>query len=169
MATVKLQLWPGEVVMASSNSPQVVYRAGTNFSREALAFDGTVDETCYFQFDAESYGSGNLTLRIRWTVPTGTTSGDVKFSAALAAITPDTDSTDIETKAFATATTVVDSHLGTTARRVMTTTITVSNLDSLAAADHCVLKFARLGSDVLDTINAVDVLVESLLLSYSDT
>lgn len=169
MATVKVPLLPGPYVIPSSNYPQSIPLAGSNFSREVLSFDGTTAETVYFQFDAINYGSGNLTVRIRWSTPAATTSGDVIFGAAIAAITPDTDTTDIETKAFGTAATVTDSHLGTTAKRVMTTTITISSLDSIAADDHCFLKFYRDAANVLDTINAVDVRVESIRLEWSDT
>jgi len=168
MATVVLPLYPGPVIFPSSNYPQSLWVAGTNFSREFLSFDGTTAETCYFQFRSARYASGNLTVRIRWSVPAGTTSGDVIFGAAVAAITPDTDSTDIETKAFGTSATVTDSHLGTTAKRVMTTAITVSSLDSIAADDHCFLKFYRDAAAGGDTINGVDVRVEAVDLEYAD-
>jgi len=167
MATVVVPLFPGPVERPTSNAPQPKYIAGSTTSRRVLAFDAATEETCFFVFRAARYASGNLTVRVRWSAPSGITSGVVQFGAAVAAITPDTDSTNIESKVFGTAATVTDTHLGTTAQRVMTTAITITSLDSIAADDHCFLKFYRDADDGADTL-AADCYVEAIDLEYSD-
>jgi hypothetical protein len=167
MATVKISLHPRAAIPASSNGAQHKVVDGTNFPVPSLAFDASTEESVFFTFRAASYGSGNLTLTLNWYADTAS-SGDVVFGAAIAAITPNTDSQDIETKAFATAQTVTDSHIGTTGQRLHECAITISNLDSIAANDWVVLKLYRVAADAGDTMTG-DALVTMAELSYSDT
>ena len=90
------------------------------------------------------------------------------FGCSLAAITPNTDTQDVETKAFATEVTGSDSHLGTTGQRLHEMTVTVSNLDSLAAGDTIWLKLARKVADASDTMTGA-ALVTGIQIEYSDT
>lgn len=133
-----------------------------------LAYDGAADEAAFWSFIATNYGSGNLTLEIFWYADSST-SGDVIFDAQIAAITPNTDSQDVETKSFASITSVTDSHLGTTAQRLHSCSITISNLDSLASGDQVWLRLNRDANNASDTLNSVDAIVTKLRLSYSDT
>lgn len=168
MGTVRIPLHPEEAQFATSAFPAYVRTAGTNFPVSGLAFDASAaTETAYWKFPAFSYGSGNLTCDIDWYADTAT-SGNIVWEAKIAAITPDTDSQDVETKAFATALTVTDSHLGTTGQRLHRASITVSNLDSIAALDVVWIAISRLGSNASDTMtgDAIMVLAE---ISYSDT
>jgi hypothetical protein len=167
MATVKVQLSPLAAIPASGNGAAHKVIDGTNFPVPSLAFDASTEESVYFQFRAASYGSGNLTLKIFWYADTAS-SGDVIFGAQIAAITPNTDTQDIETDALATAQTVTDTHLGTTGQRLHECSITISNLDSLAADDFVVLKLYRDADAAGDTMTG-DALVVDLELSYSDT
>lgn len=156
-------------IPAASNGPQFKVVDGTNFPVSSLAFDASTDETAYVRFIATSYGSGNLTLTLRWYADTAT-SGNVVWGAAVAAVTPDTDTQDVETKAFGTANTVQDTHLGTTGQRVHTCAITISNLDSIAAADEVWLKVYRDADGTAATDDMTgDALLLSVSLSYSDT
>ncbi|HEU4895118.1 MAG TPA: hypothetical protein VFT85_04715 [Acidimicrobiia bacterium] len=141
--------------------------AGSNIGVFSLKFDATTDEACQFTFDATNYGSGNLTIDIFWFADTAS-SGDVVWGAAIAAITPNTDTQDIETDSWATENTVTDSHLGTTGQRLHLATITVSNLDSLAARDYVALRIRRLGSNGSDTMSG-DAQLVRVTVSYSDT
>jgi hypothetical protein len=168
MATVKVPLLPGPVSLKSTAYAQFKSSAGTNFPVDAWAFDGATEEDLFVLLMLQNYGSGNLTLRLTWYADS-TTSGDVIWGAAVAAITPDTDSQDVETKAFATANTVTDSHLGTTAQRVHQCTITISNLDSVAANDIVWLRIYRDADAAGDTLNAVDANLLTANLEYSDT
>lgn len=132
-----------------------------------MDFDAATEESVFFRFIATNYGSGNLTLDIDWYADTAT-SGDVVFGAALAAITPNTDSQDIETKAFATANESTDTHLGTTGQRLHHVAIAISNLDSIANGDWCALKLYRKAAAAGDTMTG-DASVVGLRISYSDT
>src|SRR5882672_126607 len=151
MATIKQLLQPEEAQFLAATFPQFVKLLGTNFPVTALAYDAATKETAFWKIEAINYGSGNLTLVIRWTADTAT-SGDVIWGAQIAAITPDADNQDVTTKALATANTVTDTHLGTPAKREMTTSITISNLDSLAANDTvwiAIYRDAAAGGDTM--------------------
>lgn len=158
---------PGEAQFLSTTFPQYQKNLGTNFPVEGLAFDAAADEAAFWSFDAISYGSGNLTLDIEWYADTAS-SGAVVWEAAIACITSNTDTQDVETKAFATAQSTTTSHLGTTGQRVHRSTITVSNLDSIAARDDVWLRIKRLGSNGSDTMTG-DVILIRATISYSDT
>jgi hypothetical protein len=104
-----------------------------------------------------------------WYADTGT-SGTVTWEAQLAAITPDTDSQDIETDGLATLNFAQDTHLGTVGQRLHTVAITLSNLDSLAANDFVTLRVARdaNATNATDTLTG-DAILVLVTLSYSDT
>ena len=167
MATVRTEIDIWGDVPPSSNYPTKDVFSGSNFPVKVLAFDAATEETTYYFFQALAYGSGNITCKVQWYADTGST-GDVIWGAQLAAITPNTDSQDIETKAFATAQTATDTHLGTTNQRLHEIDITVSNLDSVAAGDWCCLKLYRDADAGGDTM-AGDALLAGLSLSWSDT
>jgi hypothetical protein len=169
MATVSIRFHPRSGIPAATNGASQQTREGTNFPIPVLRFDGATQQTAYFYFPAVNYGSGNLTLTIYWYAETGTT-GNVVWEAAIAAITPNTDTQDVETKAFATINYVQDTHLETTGKRLHSCAITISNLDSLAANDWVVLSVAR----DADSTNATDDVsgyadIADMILSYSDT
>lgn len=167
MATVTQQFNPAAGIFRTTAFPQIVQANGTNIPVRGLAFDASTDEAVFFVFRAVSYGSGNLTVTLDWYADTAS-SGDVVWSAAIAAITPDTDTQDIETDSLATANTVTDSHLGTTNQRLHRASITVSNLDSLAADDYVVLQILRDADNGSDSLTGDAVLVR-VTVSYSDT
>lgn len=168
MGTVRI-LWErpsGSFDPVGTVFPQNVMFAGTNFPVEGLAFDAATDEACVAKFKAVNYGSGNLTLTLYWYSDSAT-SGVVRWEGAIAAITTDTDTQDVETKAFATATVFDDTHLGTTGQRVHTCAVTISNLDSIAASDIVWLRIRRVGSNAADTMTG-DAILIAAEISYSD-
>lgn len=167
MATVYRPLWPGFVSFPTTNPAAPVETQGTSFPVPGLAFDATTQETCYLFFRAINYGSGNLTATVQWYADSATTGG-VVWGGSLAAITPDSDTQDIETKAFATESTAADTHLGTTGQRLHSIDITLSNLDSIASGDWVCLRLRRAPADGSDTMTG-DAIVVGLTLSYSDT
>lgn len=169
MATVTIQLDVEAHQTLAANFPQYLKSLGTNFPVPGLAFDASTDEAAFFHFIARNYGSGNLALALYWYADTAT-SGNVVWEAQLAAITPDTDTQDVETKALATLNLVQDTHLGTTGQRLHKCTITISNLDSLANGDHCTLRIARdaNGTNATDDMTG-DAILVGAELSYSDT
>jgi hypothetical protein len=169
MATVYKELDPEAHIPPSSNYGEYVRNYGSNFSVSGLAFDGgSTNESVFFKFIAHNYGSGNVTVTVYWYADTAS-SGNVQFGAGISVITPNTDTQDIETDTFATATETQDSHLATTGQRLHSMTIAISNLDSLAADDHVVLWFYRDASDTTNDTMAGDAIVTKLVVSYSDT
>lgn len=167
MATVALQFTPAASILPATGRPQHKVIQGTAFPLHVLAFDAGAEEAAFFVFRAGAYGSGNLTLDLDWYADSAS-SADVIWGAAVGVITPNTDSQDIETKALATAQVVTDTHLGTTGQRLHRATVTISNLDSLAADDWVVLKVYRDADDVGDTMTG-DAFLVLATLSYSDT
>lgn len=167
MATVYAQLLPENAAMVGTVFPNYTIAQGTNFPVTGLYYDDTVDQQAAWKFRATDYGSGNLTFDIEWYAVTATT-GNVVFSGQIAVLTPNTDTQDVETKALATANTVTDGHLGTTAKRIHRATITISNLDSLAADDLVFILLERTGSSGSDTLTG-DIVVTNSTISYSDT
>jgi len=69
---------------------------------------------------------------------------------------------------LATANTVTDTHLGTTGQRLHRASVTVSNLDSLAANDDLWVRIARDANNASDTMTGDAILVLATV-SYSDT
>jgi hypothetical protein len=167
MAIIKTPFLPEDAQFLSSNFPQYKKILGTNFPVSVLAFDAATKESAFWKFKASNYGSGNLTLVVRWAGDTAT-SGVSAWGAKIACITPGTDTQDLTTKAFATAATATSTHLGTTAKRVMTFTITISDLDSIAAGDTIWLELYRDAAAGGDTMTG-DALFTEAGLEYSDT
>lgn len=167
MATVIQTFKPETAAYLSSTFPAYVKTNGTNFPVTGLAYDAAADEAAFWKFRAAKYGSGNLTVDIEWYADTAS-ANDVVWGAAIAVITPNTDTQDVETKAFATENTVTDSHLGTTGQRLHRATITVSNLDSLALDDDVWIRIRRVGSSGSDTMSG-DAIMTEFAVSYSDT
>lgn len=166
MANVNLQFFPDAAQFLATSFP-ALQKNGTNFPAMGLAFDATAAENAFWMFRSTNYASGNLTLGLDWYADTAS-SGDVVWSAAIAAITPDADTQDIETKAFATANTVTDTHLGTTGQRLHRCTITITNLDSLAAEDDVWLKIFRDAANGADTMTG-DAILVGAAVSYLST
>ncbi len=167
MATVTQQFSPLSAQFQAANGAQLAVNQGTNFPVPALAFDTSTEEEVFFDFSAVSYGSGNVTVTLEWYADTAS-SGDVRFGAQISALTPNTDTQDIETDAFDTATEVTDSHLGTTNQRLHSMDIAITNVDSIAADDRVRLRIYRDTGDAADTM-AGDCLVTAVKVSYSDT
>jgi hypothetical protein len=169
MATVELPLAPGEAQFAASAFPQFVKTNGTNFPVVGLAYDATTAESAYWQFVPVAYGSGNITCDVVWYADTSTTAAHgVAWQVAVAAITPNVDTTNVETKAFATAQQASTDLGSTNAQKLMLTSIAISNLDGLAARDEVWLRITRLVTDAADDLTG-DAIVTSVRLSYSDS
>lgn len=168
MATVYRELAPEDAIFGSAAAAEYKKINGTNFPVSGLYFDASNDESAYFKLRAIRYGSGNLTLELDWYADTAS-SGDVVWGAQIAAITPNSDTQDVETDGLATAQTATDSHLGTTGQRVhRAPAIAISNLDSLAADDWVMVRVYR-DADAGGDGMAGDAILTLVTLSYSDT
>lgn len=167
MGTIYLERRPEQAQFLASAFPEYMKVNGTNMPASGLKYDASSSEAAHFRFVATNYGSGNLTAELFWYADTAS-SGAVVWEGALSVITPNTDSQDVETDAYATANTVADTHLGTTGQRLHSCSITLSNLDSLAAGDEVSLRIARLPADAGDTMTG-DAILTAVRLSYSDS
>lgn len=169
MATVYQQLIPEEAQFLATAFPQYLRVAGSSFPVTGLAYDASTDEAAFWKFFAHNYGSGNITLTILWYADTAS-SANVVWEAQMSAITPNTDSQDVETDGLATLNFVQDTHLGTTGQRVHSCDIAISNLDSLAAGDLVHLRIARdaNGTSATDDMTGDAILIMAIV-AYSDT
>lgn len=131
----------------------------------SYGFDAAALENLYYEFVIRNYGSGNLTLTIQWGA--AATTGNVIFGAQIGCITGGTDTGAVSAKTYATANTVTAAARAN-ANSLNTSTITISNLDSIASGDLVFLRFYRDGANGSDTM-AGDAFVYHLDLSYSDT
>jgi len=142
--------------------------AGANFTVNSYSFDAASTEGLQFTIPfTPGFGSGNITVNILWYADTAT-AGNVVWGASMLAITPDTDSTDVETDTFAIESTGHDTHLGTTAQRIHKFPLTLTGTDSLATADYVAFRLFRSGAFGGDTM-AGDAQLVGLYLEYSDT
>jgi len=136
MAT-RLVLLPNAAEFPASNQPELrlINR------RPALAFDASTDETCYWTFIAPQGITGTLTLVLH-CIAASATSGAVYFQAAVEAVTP-ADAVDLDAgTSFDTANSGYATVAGT-AGYDFTVSITLTNYDSMAAADYVRLALNR--------------------------
>jgi len=118
--------------------------------RPALAFDAATDETCYFTAVAPQGLTGTLTAVITYVMASATT-GNVILQAAVEAIT-DGDSTDLDAAtSFDTANSSSATAVPGTAGQIDQISITLTNADSLAAADYFRLSINRDADNGSDT------------------
>jgi hypothetical protein len=125
--------------------PQYTKVNGAEFPVAELAYDDAANESAFWSFPALLYGSGNLTVTLEWYA-TSAVAGDCVWGAAIACITPTTDTQDVETKTLAAENTATTTHPGTTAKRLLQTIITVTNLDAITAGDMVWLRLRRLSA-----------------------
>lgn len=103
--------------------------------RPVLAFDASTDETCYFTGIAPQGLTGTITLVISYMMASATT-GAVGLQAQIEAIT-DGDATDLDgTTSFDTVNNSASTTVPATAGYIDQISITMTNADSLAAADY---------------------------------
>jgi hypothetical protein len=167
MATIRQHFEADDFEFRSTAFPQRVKVDGTSIPQVGLAFDASTVESAYRRTRAINYGSGNLTFTIGWYADTAT-AGDVVWGVSIAAVTPNADTQDVETKALATANTFTDGHLGTTGQRGHDAIVPVSNLDSLAADDWLNVRVYRDASNAADTMSG-DAILTMVDLAYSDS
>ena len=166
MSTIKQYLDPGAGIPHATNIPGLYKEDGTNFPVFGYGFaDSTQDDQLSFRWKASNYGSGNVTVIIDWYSQAGSTTGAVVWGAALSVLTPG-DAQSVLTDALATENTATTTVNGT-ARGLTRTSITVSNLDSLAADDSVEMRIRRLQSSGSDTMTG-DAIIVGIEIQYSD-
>ena len=138
-------------------TPEGAHYPATNFPalllsnrRPVLAFDASTSETAYWTFVAPQGITGTLTAVISYAMASATTGG-VAFDVALEAISSgdalDTDATT----SFDSVNTGTDSAVPGTAGYMEQISITLTNADSVAAADLVRVSVARAVANGADT------------------
>lgn len=118
--------------------------------RPVLAFDASTSETAYWTFVAPQGLTGALTAVISYAMASAT-SGGVAFDVALEALTTgDATDTDAATS-FDTVNAGNDASVPGTAGYMEQLSITLTNADSMAAADLVRVSLARDVADAADT------------------
>jgi len=122
----------------ATNFPQLLL----SNRRPVLAFDAATDETAYWTFVAPQGLTGTLTLVLTIAMASAT-SGTVGIQAQLEAIT-DGDSTDTDaTTSFDSVNNSTSTTVPGTAGYIKQISITLTNADSIAAADYVRLSVNR--------------------------
>jgi len=154
---------------ASNATPSLKVNTGTNANPKrrfvSADFDASTDEHLWFSFRMPAnYLSGGA-VKILWMA--NATSGTARWGASLGAVTPADTDTALE-HAQATASTAGTAANATEARREVETSITLANLDSVAAGDFvslCVFRDAD-GTSGTDDLS-VDAEVFSIAFEYT--
>lgn len=137
---------PDNCHFPSSNFPQLTQIN----QRPVLAFDASTDETAYWTDIAPQGLTGTLTLLV-WYAMASATSGNVILQASIEAVT-DGDSLDLDS---ATSFDTVNSSSATavpgTAGFPDVISITLTNADSIAAADYYRISVNRDADNASDT------------------
>lgn len=142
--------------------PQYRKINGTNIPVSGLAYDDTAQESAFWRISARNYSS-TPAVDIEWYADTAS-SGTVIFGVSVAAITPNTDTQDIETDALDTESTGTDTHLGTTNQRLHSLNIAIANTDSLAADDDLVIRIRLLNTGTMTG----DAIVTKVMITWTD-
>lgn len=122
---------PHSAEFPASNFPQITHIN----QRPVLAFDAATDETAYWTDIAPQGLTGTLTLVITYCMASAT-SGTVGLQAQIEAVS-DGDVTDLNaTTSFDTVNNSASTTVPGTAGQIDQISITLTNADSLAAADY---------------------------------
>lgn len=132
-----------------------------------LAFDAATDEMCYWAFRMpDDYASAPV-LSIQYKMATATT-GSVRGEGRIAAVS-DGDAQDVDAKGLGTTNSAGATVPGT-AGHLDELDITLTNADSLAAGDFCIVQFRRDADGTTGTDDAAgDMEVVAATLSYTTT
>lgn len=131
MTTTRFVLTPRSAEFPASNFPQLLL----NNRRPALAFDASTDETCYWTVVAPQGLTGTMTAVISYCMASAT-SNAVGFQMQVEAITA-ADATDTDaTTSFDSVNNSASTTVPSTAGYIGQISITLTNQDSVAAADY---------------------------------
>jgi hypothetical protein len=173
MAISSLGLAPRSAIVpdgtTNNAAPQYSLRKGSETAPAkhivTADFDASTAEHLWWAYTMpQNYSSGPI-VRIQWMA--NATTGSVVWGAQIGAVTPADADTPIE-HVLATATTATTATNTTEARRLNETTITLANLDSLAAGDLFLLHVYRDAANGSDTCT-VDAEVIAFSLDYTTT
>jgi len=147
MTTSRASLTPFSAELPSTNAPQLIVVNG----RPCLGYDATTQETAYWSLMApQGIDPSPLTISIAYMMASATTGG-IALGVSVEAIT-DGDATDLDAAtSFDSINTGTVASVPGTAGYIDVLTITLTNNDSLAAADYLRISVARVVADSADT------------------
>lgn len=152
----EFDLFPAGMILDDGSPPDltVVESTGTGTPRRLVAdFDPTTDQFGYWTFTAPSdTTNGNILIYVLWFTNDTGANEDAIWYAQLSCTT-EGDADSMAEDAVGTANTASENCNATEANRLISTTITLSNTDSIAPGDVCTLVFGR---DADDTIGDAD-------------
>lgn len=163
MAIVHQPLEVTDFVPNSTSGPPQSVVNGTNFPIRELLYDATTTMTATAHFKAINYGSGDVTMTVRWYG--AATTGSVMWVTGIAAVAPGAE--NVETAAFGTLVSVATSVNGTT-KYINTTTISITSPDSIAVNNDAWVTLARSPGNASDDMTGNAILIGAEI-SYSDT
>jgi len=140
MAVVSIFIPPECGSFLATNVPQMTQINGTNLTQIGLRYTA-VNQAAFYRFVAHNYGASNpnVTVLLDWASFFGsTTSGSVTWGAALSVLTPG-DAQAVGPDSFATEATT-NTTTNSTGNGLNRTSITITSLDSLTAADFVCLR-----------------------------
>lgn len=168
MATTYQPLLLGAATVGTSNIPTLNLIQTTPATPTpaflVYQFNDTTMNALYWTWKLRRYGSGNLSLNLGWYA--AATTGNVVWGAQIGVTVAGTSTTTYIAKTFATATTTTTAANGTT-NRSQTSTVTISNLDSLADGNDVMLRLYRDAANGSDTMTG-DAIMVTAELTYSD-
>lgn len=139
-------LLPSSAVLDDNNPPAitVIESTGTGTPRRHVAdFDATTDELCYWTFTVpDDMASGNWLVDVYWYANDIGANEDAIWGCAISATT-EADLDAMSEDAVSTIDYAAEDCNSTEANRLVVTTITLSDLDSVAASDIATLAFRR--------------------------
>lgn len=132
----------------------------------AALFDAATDEHLWWTFRMPAdYASGGA-LKLQWMTDTAS-ANNVVWGGRLGAVTPGDADTPVEHAAAAASTTTTAGN-ATEARRLIETSITLANLDSVAAGDLVTIVVYRDADNASDTL-AADAELLAVAFEYTTT
>lgn len=173
MATGTILLPIGGAVLpdgSASNIPAQFQRTKSSAAAPAahfieLLFDPTTEESAYWSFRMPENYSSSPVAKLQWKA--NTTSNSVVWGVQVFAVTPSDADTPNE-HALATANTGTTAVNGTEARRLVETSITLTNADSVAAGDFVIIRVYRDAGNGSDSCT-VDAELVAASIEYTTT
>jgi hypothetical protein len=156
---------------SSSNAAPAIQRvkssagAPTPYFLQA-AFDASTIEILNWSFRMPADYASALVMKVPYKMASAT-SGGVAISVYVDAVTPG-DAQDVDADGFSTINTATDATVPGTAGYLDEISVTVTNADSVAAGDTCVVRLQREVADAADTATG-DMEVRDCALQYTTT
>lgn len=130
-----------------------------------LLYDASTEESAYWSFRLPANYASSPVLKLQWKA--NTTSNSVVWGCQIFAVTPSDTDTPNE-HALGTANTATTAVNATEARRLVETSITLTNNDSMAAGDFVVVRIYRDATNGSDSCT-VDAELVSASLEFTTT